>query len=296
MTAKHILHMLSPAKHSSPFDINMALDAGFDSVTPYINVTLDDVVPLVQDAMFSRPPSHAVRTGIFFGGKDAILALDMLAAAKGALLAPFEISLFADPAGSFTTAAAMVACVEKLLKGAGWRLAGLKIVVFGATGVVGFSAAVIAALEGAEVILAGHDGAVRVGKSADEILKRFGVKTIAADARTETLKNTLLANAEAVMCAGKAGVRILDAGQIAAAKHLLIAADVNAVPPAGIEGLGLMDKGTRFGGSAVMGLGPLAIGNVKYQTEAGLFRQMCKATSAQCYDFRDAFKLARQLA
>ena len=36
--------------------------------------TLDEVVPLVQDAMFSRAPSAALRTGIFFAGRDAVLA------------------------------------------------------------------------------------------------------------------------------------------------------------------------------------------------------------------------------
>ena len=296
MSAKHILHMLSPSKHASPFDVNMALDAGFDVVTPYINVTLDDVVSLVQDAMFSRPPQHAARTGIFIGGKDAMLALDMLEASKGALLPPFEVSLFADPAGSCTTAAAMVACVEKLLQGRGRGLAGLRVTVFGATGVVGFCSAVIAALEGAHVTLAGYDGAARVAKSAMEMKKRFGIDTHPADASTDALKAAVLAETEVAMCAGRAGVQILSAAQIAGAKSLLVAADVNAVPPAGIAGLGLMDNGAPLGNTQVQGLGPLAIGNVKYQTEAGLFRAMTQADKAQCYDFRDAFKLARSLA
>ena len=38
--AKNILHMLSSLKHMSPFDVNMALDAGFDSVASYGSVTL----------------------------------------------------------------------------------------------------------------------------------------------------------------------------------------------------------------------------------------------------------------
>jgi hypothetical protein len=46
--AKNILHMLSSWKHMSPFDLNMALDAGFDSVTSYGSVTLDEITPLVQ--------------------------------------------------------------------------------------------------------------------------------------------------------------------------------------------------------------------------------------------------------
>src|SRR3546814_14225855 len=50
---------------------------------------------------------------VFIGGRNAVLALDMLGAARKAMVPPFEISVFADPAGSFTTAAAMVACVER---------------------------------------------------------------------------------------------------------------------------------------------------------------------------------------
>src|SRR5215467_15461515 len=174
MADKHILHMITPLKHISPFDVNMAVDAGFDAVLPYTGVTLDEVTGLVQDAIFSRPPKLGVKTGMFFGGKNAILALDMLAAAKKALMPPFGISLFADPAGSFTTAAAMVACVEKtLIEKKERKLKGLKVAIFGATGVVGFSSGVIAALEGAEVTLVGYDGVKRVSDAAREIKARF---------------------------------------------------------------------------------------------------------------------------
>src|SRR5215469_2891719 len=140
--------MLTPLKHMSPFDVNIALDSGYDAVITYTNVTIDEVTGRVQDAIFSRPPKAGARTGMFFGGKNASVALDMLAAAKKALVPPFGISFFADPAGSFTTAAAMVACVEKILRDKKNRsLKGVAVAVFGATGVVGFSAAVIAALE-----------------------------------------------------------------------------------------------------------------------------------------------------
>lgn len=293
--AKLILHMLSPLKHMSPFDVNMALDAGYDSVTPYINVTLDEVMPLVQDAMFSRSPRDAVRTAMFIGGKDAILALDMIDKAKQALLKPFEISIFADPAGSFTTAAAMVACVEKVLKEKKHRnLSGTKIIVYGATGVVGFSSAVIAALEGAKVTLAGYDGPNRVEKAAGEIKKRFGVSVDFCDASTHDKVLGALVGAEIAFCAGRAGVQILSADDVKKAKGLLVCADVNAVPPYGIEGVDLHDNGKELPGGS-LGIGALAIGNVKYQTESRLFKKMATSDKALCLDFRDAFKLAREL-
>jgi methylene-tetrahydromethanopterin dehydrogenase len=296
MTDKQILHMLTPLKHMSPFDVNMALDAGYDAALTYTNVTLEEVTGLVQDAIFSRPPKTGARTGMFFGGKNAVLALDMLAAARKALVPPFEISLFADPAGSFTTAAALVVCVEKMLNDKKKRaLAGLKIAVFGATGVVGFSAAVIAALEGADVTLVGYDGLRRVSDAAAQIKARFGVDVHAADGSDDRKKSEILGQAEAALCAGRAGVQILSGAQLAAAEHLLIAADVNAVPPPGIEGLEMTANGAELTAHGTLGIGPLAIGNIKYKTESGLFRQMIAATKAVRFDFRDAFKLAREL-
>ncbi|HVY58344.1 MAG TPA: NAD(P)-dependent methylenetetrahydromethanopterin dehydrogenase [Xanthobacteraceae bacterium] len=296
MADKHILHMVTPLKHMSPFDANMAVDAGYDAVLSYTNVTLDEVTGLVQDAIFSRPPKIGVRTGMFFGGKNAILALDMLSAAKKALVPPFGMSFFADPAGSFTTAAAMVACVEKMLTDRKSRnLKGLRVAVFGATGVVGFSSAVIAALEGAAVTLVGYDGIKRVSDGAREIETRFGVHVGAADGSTEEKKTAILADTDAVFCAGRAGTRILSADQLASARHLLIAADVNAVPPAGVEGLDVMANGAELTSAGALGIGPLAIGNVKYKTEFGLFQKMIDATKPVAFDFRDAFTLAREL-
>ena len=246
--------------------------------------------------MFSRPPQDAVRTGIFIGGKDAILALDMLEAAKKALFKPFELSIFADPAGSFTTAAAMVARVEKLLKEQHKRdLKGAKIVVYGATGVVGFTSGVIASLEGADVTLAGYDGATRVERAAEEIKKRFDTSVKAADASTPDKIHALLQQSEIALCAGRAGVQILSEADVKAAGNLLIAADVNAVPPPGVGGLDAQNKGEPLAGTKVRGIGAFVIGNVKYQTESGLFKRMVEAKEALALDFRDAFRLAREL-
>jgi methylene-tetrahydromethanopterin dehydrogenase len=296
MAEKNILHMLSPTKHTSPFDANMALDAGYDAVLTYNNVALEEITGLVQDAIFSRPPKAGVRTGMFFGGKNASVALDMLAKAKSALVPPFNISFFADPAGSFTTAAAMVACVEKVLRVKKARtLKGLKVAVFGATGVVGYAAAVIAALEGADVTLVGYDGTKRVSDSAGEIKARFGVDTRAADGSDDNKKSAILAGIEVALCAGRAGTQILSTRQLAGAKQLLVAADVNAVPPAGIENLAMQADGVEITANGVLGLGPLAIGNIKYKTEFGLFQKMISASKPVDFDFRGAFALAREL-
>ncbi len=292
--ATPILHMLSPQKHVSPFDVNMGVDAGFRAVVPYINVTREEVTGLVQDAIFSRPPEFGSKTGIFIGGKDAILALDMMEDARKALVPPFQLSVFADPAGSFTTAAAMVAMVEKVLKnkhGRGWS--GTKVAVFGATGVVGFASSIIAALEGAKVKLVAHRGFDRVVKSAAVSKERFGVDLEAVSGETPEGKAEIIADAEVIFAAAAAGVQVISAEDKKKAPNLLVLADVNAVPPPGVEGMELFMNGDPLPGCNAFGIGPLAIGDIKYKTQAGLFKHMLGSKEAQFLDFRQAFTLAR---
>jgi len=294
MEAPYILHMLSPLKHVSPFDVNMALDAGFNAVVPYTSVEIADVRGLTQDAIFSRGPKGVKRTGMFIGGKDAGAALEMLNAARKAMFPPFQISVFADPAGSFTTAAAMVAKVETSLKTQGeGSLKGRRVAVFGATGVVGFAAGVIAALEGAKVNLIGYDGSARVKTLAEVAKERFNVDVAYSDGSSDALKVEAIEGVDVILCAGRAGVQILSSQQLSQASNLKVAADVNAVPPAGIEGLGAQDDGAPLG--VGVGIGALAIGGIKYKVQSGLFRKMIETDKPLFLDFRDAFVLARDL-
>lgn len=294
--ATPILHMLDPRKHVSPFDVNMAADAGYKVIVPYTNVEVSDVTPLIQDAIFSRPPHYGVRTGFFMGGKDAIMALDMLDAAKKAMVPPFECSTFADPAGSFTTAAAMVACVERVMKNKlnkGWK--DVTVTVFGATGVVGFASSIIAALEGAKVRLVAHRGVDRVIKSAAVSKERFGVELEPVAGETPEQKREIIANAEVIFAAAAAGVQVVSAADKEIAKKLLVVADVNAVPPAGVEGLDLFMDGVQLPGSSALGVGALAIGDIKYKTESGLFKQMLQSDKPLSLDFRHAYAKAKEL-
>lgn len=297
MGTQRILHMITPLKHMSPFDVNMALDAGFDTAIPYTSVTLDDVTGLVQDAIFSRGPEGVKRTGMFIGGKRAIEALDMMKRAKAAMVPPFEISVFADPAGSFTTAAAMVACVKVALKEKfSTELTAKRIAIFGGTGVVGFGSGVIAAIDGAHATLIGYDGPDRVRKLAEEANARFSVNVAYADGSTEEQKEELVRGADIIFAAGPAGKRLITLDQMKQAKHLRVVTDVNAVPPSGVEGVGVNDNATPIPGVNAVGIGALAVGNIKYKTEAGLFKEMIETEKPIYLDFREAYTLAQKLA
>lgn len=294
--ATPILHFFSTQAFASPFDVNMAVDAGFKVVVTHTGVSLDHTTALVQDAIFSRPPEYGCRTGLFIGGKDALLALDMLDAAKSAFVPPFKLSAFADPGGSFTTAAAMVALVEEVYRGrTGLGLDGAKIAVFGSTGVVGFISSVIAARLGADVTMVSHMGLdalkplVKAGKA------RFGVNLRpTAGARAQD-KSRIVAKADIVLCAAAAGIRVITSEQLTKSRKTLVAADVNAVPPSGIELVELFDRGRTIKGTDIASIGPLAIGDIKYKTQAALFRKMVTSNEPVALDFNDAFEVARKL-
>jgi len=132
MKDPYLLHMFNSTKNVSPFDVNMAYEAEFDGVIPYIEVNLEDIYSLTQDTIFSRGPKGAKRTGIFIGGREFGLAMDMLSRTKAAMLPPFEVSVFVDPSGAITTAATLIACIEVWVKNkTGESLEGKNIHIIG---------------------------------------------------------------------------------------------------------------------------------------------------------------------
>lgn len=294
-----ILHLITSAKNASPFDVNMAFDAGFDKIMPYTQVELKEVGGLVQDAIFSRSPSGIKRESIFIGGRDIDLAMDMLQAARKAMVPPFAVSVFADPSGAFTTAAAMLAKVEKHLvrsygADAALSLQGRKIAVFGATGPVAGCAAVIAAKSGADVQLVAHRSIADVEQNAATYNERYGTSIGYVDGTTPDLKQKLLHQAEVVLCAAAAGVQVINLEQMSGAASLKIVADVNAVPPSGAEEVDVTADGARIEGTNAIGIGALAIGRVKYETQHALLGQMLTSEKPVYLDFFSAFESARE--
>jgi len=299
MEKPYILHLFTPMAQASPFDINMAYDAGYDGVVPYTHVEPEQVAGLTQDTIFSRGPKGAKRTGIFIGGRDNGLAADMLDAAREAMVPPFEVSVFADPSGAFTTAAAMVAAVEKHLRKAhATDLKGKTVMIFGGSGPVGAAAAVLTSQAGAKVGIVGRGESSRARLTAEDCNRRYGTHVEPVDANTDALRLAMMLQADVVLATARAGNRVVTKELLAAAPRLLAAADVNAVPPSGIEGVGPMDDGAPLaaGSRKAVGIGALTVGNIKYQTQRGLLETMLKAEKPVYLDMRDAFTEARKHA
>jgi methylene-tetrahydromethanopterin dehydrogenase len=295
MEKPFILHMFTTAKNLSPFDANMALDAGWIHALSYLNVEPSEVQGLVQDVIFSRSLKNLQRTGIFIGGRDTKQAMDMLKSAKRAMFEPFQVSVFADPSGAFTTAAGMVAVAESdLMTKFQTTLKDKNIMVLGGTGPVGQVVSVIAAQAGAHVRLIGRqlDKAQNV---ADMCNNEFGEGKISIQAGADADKAEYIKTADLVFATGAAGIELLNADLVAAAPQLKVAADVNAVPPAGIAGVDAFQNGTpiKESSSGAIGLGAMAIGNIKYQVQNLLLRKMIHSEKPVFLHFAHAFEAAR---
>jgi methylene-tetrahydromethanopterin dehydrogenase len=290
-----ILHLITSAKNASPFDVNMAFDAGFDKIVPYTNVTQSEVVALTQDAMFSRSPSGVKREALFFGGRDIHVALEMQVAAKNAMFTPFEISTVSDPSGAFTTAAAMLAKVDAHLKLKHETLANQIIAIFGASGAVGTTTALIAADLGATVHLVAHHDVAQMQAYADHLKARYDVDFQVMDGTNDAAKTAILKTATVAICAASAGVRVLEAKHFAASQNLKIIADVNAVAPLGVAGVDVMSDGKEIEGMHILGIGALAIGHLKYVTQQKMLQQILKTETPLHLAYSHAFETARSL-
>lgn len=293
MSIPKLLYMITPTDNISPFDVTIAADAGFTQIIPFTNIAKKNVVGLVQDSVFARPPKQFNHTGIFIGGRDVHIAADMFIEAKKGMVGPFEVGIFADPNGAYTTSSSIVALTEKnLITNYNGGLAGRTVAIFG-TGPVGLSTAVLVAKQGANTLLcqltADDDQSI-----AERFSERYEVDVKWVPALTVAQKKAAIKNVDVIICAAKAGVRILEMNELRHAENLLIAADTNAVPPSGIDGIELQDnaKPVEHADGSFLSIGPLTIGNLKYKVQHGLFEKIQTSDKASYIDFPEAYEFA----
>ena len=253
---RKLLLQLDSSPHPSAFDRIVALDAGADEVLSYGAVTEDAVRDLVHGAIFTRGPKELHNTAIFIGGTDMASGERLLAAARAAFFGPMRVSIMLDSNGSNTTA---VAAVAKLQQATG-AFAGRRAVVAAGTGPVGMRAAGLLAQAGAQVVVTSRraEGGAAV---ADAIRQRFGVAVRPVAMTGAPQAASVLEGAELLLSAGGAGICLVPRDAWMGRSGLRAAADVNAVPPLGVEGIEVNDNGTDRNGVTVFGA--LGVGHLK---------------------------------
>ena len=153
----------------------------------------------------------------------------------------------------------------------------------------------LAAQAGAVVRITSHNSLEAAQKAALDTGARFGVGLQGVSGADRAALREALAQAGVVLACAAAGVQVVAPEDLEFAKGLKVAADVNAVAPEGIAGVGVMDDAKPLAGVAgAVGIGALTVGNVKYQTQHRLLVSMQGAEKAVVLSFAEAFAAARE--
>ncbi|MBV8210336.1 MAG: methylenetetrahydrofolate dehydrogenase [Burkholderiaceae bacterium] len=244
---KKLLYQLDTDPIPSTFDNVVAYDGGADQVTALGGIDPRNVGALVDGAIFTRAPKDKKFTALFIGGGNMSAGETLLEMIKKRFFAGFRVSVMLDSNGSNTTAAAAVAWM-----GASASLAGKRCVVLAGTGPVGMRAAYMLAREGAQVGVSSRT--VERAQSACRALKeRFGVEVAPLEGATAEQRAASIQGAHFVLSTGAAGAQLLKEQDWRESRTLELLSDANATPPAGIEGIDVMDKATVRHGKKVFG-------------------------------------------
>ncbi|MCI0400356.1 MAG: NADP-dependent methylenetetrahydromethanopterin/methylenetetrahydrofolate dehydrogenase [Gammaproteobacteria bacterium] len=268
------------------FDTVVAYDGGADHVTSYGGLTPDNVGPLVDGAIFTRPPKEKKYTALFITGRSLADGQGLLKAVQKKFFADFRVSVMLDSNGSNTTAAAGVALMANALP-----LAGKRAIVLAGTGPVGQRAAALLAKEGAKVTITSRKQA-RAERACALMKERFGVSLMPKEALDNDARGVALKDAQIVFGAGAGGVQLIEEKHWNENPTIEIMVDVNAQPPLGINGVDMMDKGVPRHGKIVYGA--IGVGTLKLQLHRACIGQLFEDHN-QIFDAEEIYALAKTM-
>ena len=228
---KKVLIQIDNDKIPSSFDSITALDAGIDHILTYSGIIPGEVSDIVYGAMFTRGEEELKNSAIFIGGSNVTVGEIMLKEALECFFENTRVSVMMDANGCNTTAAA---AVRKILSCG--NIKGKNVTVLGGTGPVGMRAAGLLAKEGALVTITSRNPE-KANDACELITKRFGaeVTSVCVNGIHET--DEVIGESYAVLSTGAYGVTMLSESGWKNNSSLKVIADVNAIPPLGIEGI-----------------------------------------------------------
>ncbi|MDR3354017.1 MAG: methylenetetrahydromethanopterin dehydrogenase [Synergistaceae bacterium] len=252
---RKILLQVDSDLQPSVFDAITALDSVDCVMLRHGAVTPENVTALVHGCMFTRSPQNLRDTAIFIGGSSVEEAEKVLKKVTETLWAPLNVSVMFDPNGCNTTSAAAVYNMASVC-----ALSGKKAAILSGTGPVGQRAAGLLLKLGASVTITSRN--IDKAKSAsDAIGRRFGKSPECAVMRGDEDIPPILDGAVAALCCGAAGVQLISEKLWREHPTLRVVADVNAVPPLGVEGSDMLWQAHETDGKIVYGA--IGIGGLK---------------------------------
>jgi len=284
---KKLLFQFDTDTHPASFDTVVAYDGGADHVITHGGVSPENVRPLVEGCIFTRPPKAKKNTAIFIGGSQMAKGQELFNTIQSFFFMDFRVSVMLDSNGSNTTAAAAVA---KLASSG--RLKGKRAVVLAGTGPVGQRAAVMLAQEGAEVSITSRH-IFNAEQTSYAMKERFAVDLTPIEAATPDERAAAISEANIVLATGAAGVELLKPEHWQNNPALEMIADANATPPLGIGGTDMMDKGQNRHGKIIWGA--IGFGTLKLALHRACIAKLFE-DNHHILDAEEIFQLAKEMA
>jgi hypothetical protein len=250
-----ILIQIDSNKVPSSFDSITAFDSGVDHILPYGGIEPKQVRDIVYGAMFTRGGDELKNSALFIGGSDVSVGEEILKEAVESFFGSTRISVMMDSNGCNTTAAA---AIRKILSCGDIR--GKKATVLGGTGPVGMRAATLLAKEGALVTLTSRV-LERAKETCGLIKNRFGLDVTPTSVQSIDDMDNVIREDYAVLSCGASGITMIKETSWKEHPSLSVLADVNAVPPLGIEGIKYHWAGKEVAGKYIFGA--LVVGGLK---------------------------------
>jgi hypothetical protein len=297
MPPTRVLIQLDCDPQPSTFDAIVAVDAGAEVLLRHGGVTPDAAVPLVHGAMFTRGGGDLSSTAIFIGGSDVAAAEAVYERVRSTFFGPVRVGVLLDPSGANTTAAAAVVAAARHVPLDGASAAGTcHAVVLGGTGPVGQRVARLLARKGVIVTLASRSrerAAAACARIAAQVphAKLVPVESGAGVPRGSPL-GVAVEGADVIVSAGAAGAVLLDAAGRSLAGRARVLIDLNAVPPAGIDGIEASDKARRVGAAVVYGA--LGVGGTKMKIHRAAIGRIFAANDV-CLDAEELLAIGESL-
>lgn len=287
MSKPKILLQLDTDAQPSVFDSVVAIDAGADHLLRHHGINAENVRERVHGAIFTRGPDDLRSTAIFVGGSDVAAGEAVLKEILRTFFGPMRVSVMLDPNGANTTAAAAVLAAAKHLP-----LAGATALVLASTGPVGQRVVRLLARAGAAVRAASRSQA-RAKEACDAVASQVSGARLTAHAATSQQEvSTLLDGVQIVIAAGAPGVELLSEETRRQAKALRVSIDLNAVPPAGLAGVGVMDKAKEKDG--VVCYGAIGVGGAKMKIHKAAIERLFSSND-QVLDAEQLFEIGQGL-
>jgi len=285
---KTILMQFDTDARPSTFDRVVAVDAGADELFSYGGISYENVAPLVHGAIFTRGPKDLKNTAIFIGGSHVSAGEALLKQVVNTFFGPMRVSVMMDSNGSNTTAAAAVVAAKKHLS-----LNGLSALVLGGTGPVGHRVAQILASQGSTVRVASRtlDRAEQTVAAIRTAVPAAQVVPVATGTEAELLEAA--AGVSLIVAAGAAGVELLSETTWRTLTELRVLIDLNAVPPLGLGGVQVMDKGVERQG--IFCYGALGVGGTKMKVHKAAIAKLFESND-QILDTAAIYAIAESLS